>query len=85
MNMLISQTEGYFENPKYNFLEKYMLSLLALIKMKRLSKSVVLCYEKNQLKLYRKTGRKEQPFISWLFDDSACKSGIHHFVTPKQK
>ena len=28
--MLISQTEDYFENPWYDFLEKSMLFLLAL-------------------------------------------------------
>ena len=28
--MQVSQTEGYFENPKYRFLEKSMLFLLAL-------------------------------------------------------
>ena len=28
--MLISQTEGYFENPWYRFLEEPMLFLLAL-------------------------------------------------------
>ena len=28
--MLISQTESYFENPYYNFLEESMIFLLAL-------------------------------------------------------
>ena len=53
-NMPISQTEGYFQNPYYRFLEQPMLFLLTL-KWKLLRKSVFECEDKNQPKFCRKS------------------------------
>ena len=55
--MPISQTEGYFKNPYYHFLEEPMLVLLALKTNSNFAVNLLKCW-------------KNEPFISVDFDES---------------
>ena len=67
-NIPVSQTEGYFENPWYRFLEEPMFFLWTL-KWKFYDKAFFCVNTKNN-KFYHKSCWKEQPFIYCLFDES---------------
>ena len=60
-------------NPKYRFFRRTYARSVGF-EMKPVWKSVFLCYGKNQLKLFCKSCRNEQPFLSYLFVDSLCSN-----------
>ena len=62
--MPVFQTEGYFENSLWRFLEEPVLFLLVLNR-----KSVLRQKDNSQLKFCRNICRKE-PFIFCIFDES---------------
>ena len=59
-----------------HYLKRRAIALSVSFKMKALSQSVFLCWDKNQLKFFRRCFWIEQPFIFCLLNQSLCPLAI---------